>query len=397
MTTKWYPFLVNNDNCLLKKESNLGFVVCKQDITFKRNFASFEDHIKFWRYINSIEKKDWHFFEIVLNKNNRIKAYFDLDFKTKLENAEERILKFKSFLEEKTSGGKVNIFSSFSKSILTSAGDRIDFEKEKTSFHIVITEAHLSSIMEAEFFAKYIKESYLSIDEELSEGIDLCVYKANQQFRICYSCKAGTSRVKLPFLFDIDDKKVCYDFTTFEDSLLTYLGSSSKKLKYEKEEEFTSFCVSVKKQVFLTETQNEEEENLNEQDLIIIKKIEEHLEDDFSVRDVKKTFCVCSGTEQTQKDNDSDFSLLISLNRLKPSFCEVCQKIHDSENPYLLYFSENDKVLFNCRRNEKFSEITIFFTSSFLGSPKDEPKTDILKVITSTRKIKKGLKISSFL
>jgi len=40
---------------------------------------------------------------------------------------------------------------------------------------------------------------------------------------------------------------------------------------------------------------------------------------------------------------------IISLKRLKPSFCKICERVHEHENPYLLVIDDN--VYFYCRRN----------------------------------------------
>jgi hypothetical protein len=42
---------------------------------------------------------------------------------------------------------------------------------------------------------------------------------------------------------------------------------------------------------------------------------------------------------------------LILLKRVRPSRCRVCNRIHEHENPYLLYLPETGNVYFDCRRS----------------------------------------------
>jgi hypothetical protein len=48
---------------------------------------------------------------------------------------------------------------------------------------------------------------------------------------------------------------------------------------------------------------------------------------------------------------DNGISSLILLKRHKPSMCNICNRIHEHENPYLVIHGEEKHLYFDCRRN----------------------------------------------
>ena len=50
---------------------------------------------------------------------------------------------------------------------------------------------------------------------------------------------------------------------------------------------------------------------------------------------------------------------LITLRRLAPSFCQICQRVHEHENPYLTVVGPDRKVYFYCRRADKSQKLLV--------------------------------------
>ena len=89
-----------------------------------------------------------------------------------------------------------------------------------------------------------------------------------------------------------------------------------------------------------------------------IKKIYVGEETIINDSDIEKVMLMCAKFEECEHPDDIDFPYkidtvkgsLIILRRCCSSLCKVCDRVHDSQNPYLA-ISHNRNVYFDCRRN----------------------------------------------
>ena len=77
-----------------------------------------------------------------------------------------------------------------------------------------------------------------------------------------------------------------------------------------------------------------------------------------------------------QECKEKNGNLLIVLRRLNPTYCEICERIHESENPFLTVVGDFRNVTFYCRRNE-IKEKKEGINIGSLGIP---DYTDVLKL-----------------
>ena len=59
------------------------------------------------------------------------------------------------------------------------------------------------------------------------------------------------------------------------------------------------------------------------------------------------------GDVSFQECKEKNGNLLIVLRRLNPTYCELCKRIHESENPFITVTGDFRNVTFYCRRNDE--------------------------------------------
>ena len=362
----WYPYLSNLEkkDSLFKVELPLfssrenyfkRFFVCRQnhDNGF-RTFGSFENYIKFWNYINSHEAH-WHFFEIIVNKDAPLKPYFDIDIKKDEAphdmDFEKILFKFISFLEQDMALNQDATFQGYTSS-----------SEKKVSFHVICTNLYLENMEQVKDFCLKARTKFMEVEPIFAEFIDPLVYKSNQQLRMCYSGKFGTTRIKVPIdivdgVTKIQKKK---DFEVFENSLVSMIFNTEGKLRYLDEKKnvnenaqrvFSSLNYSLGKENVSYKYHDpklEKEVSFFEKKIkMILKKLKKELdcEDEFPF-DIKEVHI-----SEIQESRDIKF--LICFKRLMRSFCKMCDRVHEHENPFALFFKKEQKLFFYCRRNQE--------------------------------------------
>ena len=54
-----------------------------------------------------------------------------------------------------------------------------------------------------------------------------------------------------------------------------------------------------------------------------------------------------------QECKEKNGNLLIVLRRLNPTYCEICKRVHESENPFITVTGDFRNVVFYCRRADE--------------------------------------------
>lgn len=331
MTTRWYEKLTNGEESLFKKidVSDDAIPICleekhpiegekpiKKYAVFRSAYALFRECIQ-----TSIEKRC--FFEIIRGGHYQ-KHYVDIDIDLEDDKFTE---KYPHSIEEKINISKV-IVSEYVTAMLKikpeiQPTDIMVFNsnsEKKRSYHIIVDRWCFASATQNKEFFQEIME-YIPLPHR--KYFDNRMYKCIQQFRIFLSTKCGKNRVK-----NIDPQSTwkCSESITdtfqllkemFFASLITVTEGTCRvvPLKYKEKIEYVP--------------SRDMENNELSACLKLFRKFKDT--SNFEVLDLKGT--------------------IIPLKRRSPSYCEVCQRLHDNENPFL-YLSFDSNLYFNCRRND---------------------------------------------
>jgi hypothetical protein len=314
-------------------------------------FSAFVDYIHFYNYSKLFRSRYKCFYEICLG-NNRQKPRFDID------------VDIKSYMDYKEHHPKFEI-NDIKDVVIKSVRDilkrdniELDFEKDvlifnshgseikKWSFHIVIDNYCHSNNKEAKGFYDLVMIEVKKIFPDIPDGwIDASVYKSCQQFRIVESQKYN-KRIPKVFMYqwsyrEIDENKksekryIQHKFSELPDnenhmkllilqsSLLTVTDSC--KILPSSYDKTTKNTLIIDKDI--------DEDTIEYSMSLLSKHIGLNIDDKlfpFEIREVKNS--------------------LIILYRKRPSYCKICNRVHDSENPYItigIY-----KIYYCCRRSD---------------------------------------------
>jgi hypothetical protein len=303
------------------------------DATF-RMYHAFE-YIDFFRFHDRTKEEHRCFFEIILGEI-RQKPKFDLDIPGKVPE-KEVVASFNLFVSV-----LVFIFNKLYKVDLIPEKDLLLYTShgaEKYSFHIIINnychESHKHARLLYDAVASKMKE-----DKEEAIIPDQAVYSSFQQFRILGSRKYGTGRVKtFQEKWKWGDREISFQYphiyeNTNQKNVIDFLNSFVSH---------TSNCV-----------------NLYETAIIppVLKSLPCSITLDTSE--------VCSILDMCRSDpafrGSFPFSLLkcqdsfLILKRQSKSFCPICTRDHEHENPFI-YVKQDGNIYFDCRRSGKETKI----------------------------------------
>lgn len=356
--SRWFPFFNNKkqdpSKVLLNYINKDKFIVCKEDLPLNgskptKYFASFKDYNDFVLKENyttnenkSLLPKPQSYYEIINSDiHPYVKMYFDIDCNTTISKdiLDKELLILKSFLSQLykvkfNTDVDVLLFSS-------SFGD-------KKSYHIVIDKACMR--YNTNLFKKiclYVKKKMSELNLNIGNFIDEVVYKSTQQFRLFGSMKYGTNRVKREFIAseasrerEASRESEAREASEKSPSSLLSLPFPSSLLSFTddcKKIEFKNISLSLETEKKRKSIQTEScfLEDIPESDFL-----ETFIEEgEYDVKDVIKTEIA-----------DNEFIYLIILKRNQETYCEVCEREHPHENPYIVVF--NSAIRFFCRRSE---------------------------------------------
>jgi hypothetical protein len=314
---KWYSNLIQSEKCeenyLLRYEipSNESLIIC-QDSTYHK-YTKFNTYFEFYKFVKTKISQEYHCFYEVIFGNLSQKIYFDLDMPTSeicFEEATQSMLYLIECIKNECNlivDTDIMIFNSHSDS--------------KSSFHIIIDNWIVCDNKTNKMFYQKIIEKY---PVKWVKFIDNCMYKNIQQFRIYESHKWKTNRVKV---IDINSKWVLTTYDGSDENLINLytLGSS-----------LVSNITGCKILPFYYE---------NPEKTVYVSEF-------FDEDNLDEIFQICKKVIQFPYKLVEIKNNLILLERFKPSYCNVCERIHENQNPYLLIY-ENKDIYFNCRRNDK--------------------------------------------
>nr|QBK92944.1 MAG: DNA primase [Pithovirus LCPAC403] len=290
-----------------------GIVISLTSHDGYRLFTEFHSHIELFKYTIKFKPERRCFYEVI-SGNSMQKMKFDIDIKGKDSKFSARILN--------------NLLESVNKVYFNTFNIRLDGKKdiliyqshgeEKFSYHVIIDNYCLSNAKECEDICVKTCEQ---MESKYSKYVDLSVYKSTQQLRLLWSHKAKSNRTKfLMNTFEFKGETITRKY----DSLLDMFADSLISWTYS--------CVIISSGVEIITNRF---------------SIEEVTEDDSNLAySIFLKTLKCDRPFKIEKIMGN----LILLKRLLPSYCDICLRIHESENPYLII--KNGSIYFDCRRSD---------------------------------------------
>ena len=313
---KWYHYFnKKGEENLIESETILeeNLMVCQQ-LRYRR-YTLFKNFNQFTKYFFSQLDEEKCFYEMMREEDGR-KPYFDIDIDDLSFDVGSMIEQIKGTIIDMI-GKKIKIIV-FDSSTET-----------KLSFHIVVDDVYLQSYKELLTFYDKVEEK---LTEENKKYMDRSVYKSVQQFRIVESHKFMKNNIKrlredLSYRFSVP-KRIKTEIGKFNyllaSSLVTNVSSCRVLCGFQPvvEEKDLNFSGSA-----------------NEGDIEDVMKMfyEKYSYGDFTFQECK----------------EKNGNLLIVLRRLNPTYCEICKRIHESENPFITVTGDFRNVVFYCRRTDE--------------------------------------------
>lgn len=293
-------------------------------------FAYFSTYFEFYQYQQKFPRQEQCFYEVILGNSSQ-KPRFDIDIDDN-SNIEDQIINC-------VIDGINQVFNSLNIP-LNPQRDILLYNSHgasKKSFHIVIDNYCHVNYLEAKAFYQrvisYIPISYLKY-------IDKSVYNNVQNFRIIGSQKYGSNRPK-----QFMDQWKWYDQTiTYQpaDTMTPYTHLRCSLIS------FTETCIllPIICDLKIISSPIPKDITLEQSDIdhIISLLLLSHNHID-TPENYQQSLDDKLGLKISQVSNNN----LITLKRLRPTFCIICNRIHDNENPYI-YIQNNGDIYYNCRR-----------------------------------------------
>jgi hypothetical protein len=174
----------------------------------------------------------------------------------------------------------------------------------KISYHIIVTNYCLKNYRETEALSGQVKTCLNLLNPNYHKYIDWGVYKSNQSFRLADCFKEGEKEYRF---------KRIISGHAMEESFISHTNKCEMMLDFEKDE-------TANASANLDAIDSEE----------VIKMASEYLE----------------GLEFRNR-----WGGIISFSRVSPSFCKICDRVHDNDGAYLIINSDTS-VVFGCHRSE---------------------------------------------
>lgn len=339
-----------------------GIIVCYNlPPNDTRLFSLFDTPYDLYNFIQTFPPEERHFFEVIPGEW-RQKAHFDVDVDLSkqegfpvtprdandLVTKRDEIVTFRDNLTKKLTTCISKVLSSLGVD-LRDIRIYSSHSTKKLSLHIIVTSFACLTAQAAKRLYRYVVK-HMPI--ELGEFVDPKVYSVLQQFRLLGSCKHGTDRVKrLMKAWYFDDIRIegCHPYTDYDqfvESLVTWGMTDLKLFPELPEEEISTFKASGDIQIGSLD---------GEMIAFIVDKV--------NGETPYVAFRKISGN-------------CIQLTRKRASFCEICQRVHEHESPFIICredkFTGAINVLYYCGRNKQnIHLLTINKTVSELESPRE--------------------------
>ena len=274
-----------------------------------RLFTLFDTPQELEEYITDTQKNKRFFYEVI--KNREQKPHFDIDVDLNLYKNIDPDDLIKNILESiLTVTKEYDIILDPIRDILIYSSNG----PKKLSYHIIIDNYYHINHKEAGAFYLKVRSKVRKIYIDL---IDSKVYSSLQQFRLLGSTKASTNRYKI------------------------FVQRGEYIPKNELTSSLISYTVGGKELPHFLDIEDEDDDDESKLTL---------MDGDDLISEAMDMLATTFGDSHPfeYKENRDNFML---LKRLYPSYCDLCNRIHENENPYM-FITKGGILKFNCRRAE---------------------------------------------
>lgn len=315
-----------------------------------RLYSFFDSYIDFASYQRKFSPERRSFYEVILGGTLQ-KPHFDIDLNSEeLLPIHPDLISTGNLIKDAVITSIIKVFEEKGV-ILDPIRDILIYtshNQTKQSYHIIVNNYCHYNNEEAKALYKLVVAKF---PEELmpyvKKTIDPKVYSPTQQFRILGSQKIGSGRVK------VFAKTFTYQNQTYEHQYIEPAETPEYEMILQLEESLLSSTSSCN---ILPSFLDPNNLGYNGQNGAYAAKYNtEDVTKDLAARAIQ---LLASLGGVTPKDKRFPYQFLgikggiISLKRLKASKCQLCNRVHENENPYLLVVGEgnNKTIYFHCRR-----------------------------------------------
>lgn len=342
-----YGIILRNDDD--KRARLIKKFICRID-NDKNLFFWFHNVNEFLTYYHQFSERDKCFFEVIL-KDQIQKFYVDVDIGRSNVNAlTQELLDEADFynidpqdLDQFSTVLMEDLIDRIMDGFKTRLNIDLDIKQilifeshsdEKRSYHIVVNDYAFIDNANCQAFYDYIMVECPDLFRKFIDNL----YSSLQNFRMLYSQKHGSGRIKKPFTgtlgrFNIPPQ--CDDYKTrMLNSFITY----------------TEQCAILP-------------------DIKVVKPIINHaeLDPDISEYDIENRIRLLMPDCMEIKSEDN---YVYHLKRIAPGYCQICDRVHEHENALMSYY--NGQIIYRCWRDKhkyiclyKFKEDN---TNAIIGS-----------------------------
>lgn len=278
-------------------------------------FRVFEDHGELLEMLDTVPCSQQHFFEIILGERQQ-KPKFDIDFPGNDTETGLRILNglISTLRKARIPRSDINIYGSCSEA--------------KQSYHLVIDRMCQNADAAKAFHRWCVAEMNKDPElQNLTTYIDPNVYSSFQNFRLLWSCKKPGKPCKMPIEPETNEPELL-----LQRSLVSYAdGCQELRVNYNP------------KPIIVRETLDIDDD--------LLEEVEECFEDVC----FEQNGFVHAEVATVKGD-------LILMKRLQPSWCWICNRIHDNDNPFITVRKHDGFITasYYCRRNEYNKKYQLF-------------------------------------
>lgn len=304
----WRP-AVNNSIKVISRQNEYGVY----------EYTAFDNHIDLFKYVVACSEANRCFHEVPLG-NVFQKPRFDIDIKTKaLPEGVADVMAFGHQLRLRLLERIVVV--------LNAAGIKLDPAKHFLLYNTHRQEKYSSHILIDGYFhadcedALGFYEKVVGDDEQLQKYVDRAVYHRNHSLRMLWCRKTGVGKAKTQEMeFEFDGRFWQHETLPNEEYKISLLRQFEKSLIT-----FTSQCLALPP--YATRKKR------------------------YDAPDIPEEVCKEMFSMMQTKMEEAPFEItkiegnLVSLQRYAPSYCSMCDKVHNRMSPFLIVTAEKTVYL----------------------------------------------------
>lgn len=385
---RWFTYLVPGDDGKKKQynvlKSNYSQdelnrkIVVRRETSFRgkteMKYAVFNTHIDLYNYMKTTDLSDECLHEVIMSGKFQ-KPRFDIDIKEKdmlndeklkfwlsdVDSGEDPLIVFAHHVKDCVIEATIQVLIrddlslDLTKDVVVCSSHGDSSSGRKMSYHIIINGYMHSGEDEAKaFFEEVLKElAEMGELDTINRYIDHGVYGKNHNLRLLWNRKLGDKRVKrleldytyqgevythrLPVKHINEDH---YNIMMLESTMVT----------------FTSYCNMLPPYIDPAKKAWDESISMTDKQTQDAMDLLKKALNEIGQPSADKTNSKRINTFEMEYQPDIPFTYksnkgtLVVLKRVKPSYCSVCNEVHETVDPFM--FIVNGDVYLDCRRSE---------------------------------------------